>query len=269
METAVVFGDVHGESELLERLISTAHERYGNEVTFYSVGDLVDRGPDSAGVIELCVQHNVQGISGNHELWLQTLFRERKFWPGALSQAMAGDWTLLSYGLTDHSPKEIFDQFFDLVPEAHQEFFKALPVWRKFTVGGETFRLIHGGMKTHDAKTFLPQAEKLSHQTGISVADCLCELVAKVQPDCLMWRGPSVRGNHPNLHKFSDGSTQIFGHIPIKKARVTKTWIGLDTGAGTCEPRMLTGIALPQRELIEIVAPTELVGDSSLDGIDL
>ena len=75
-------GDIHGcleELELLEEKARRTSERSGAEAFFVSVGDLVDRGPDSAGV----VQHLRRGVAagthaailGNHEeMMLRALF---------------------------------------------------------------------------------------------------------------------------------------------------------------------------------------------------
>ena len=70
-----IIGDVHGERAALERLL----ERLGVDVArgraerpLVFVGDLVDRGPDSLGVIQivraLVEQGLAQAIAGNHEL---------------------------------------------------------------------------------------------------------------------------------------------------------------------------------------------------------
>jgi len=65
---AVVFGDVHGDSVKLEKLVAEVRKRFGTEVDIYSLGDLIDRGPDSKGVLDICVREGIQGILGNHEL---------------------------------------------------------------------------------------------------------------------------------------------------------------------------------------------------------
>lgn len=65
-------GDVHGERELLERAFAAMEDRAGGE-TWRAVllGDYVDRGPDSAGVIRLLRAAEREGgivcLKGNHE----------------------------------------------------------------------------------------------------------------------------------------------------------------------------------------------------------
>ena len=38
-----IFADVHGEAKKLEKLIKFAKEQFGEDVEFYSLGDLIDR----------------------------------------------------------------------------------------------------------------------------------------------------------------------------------------------------------------------------------
>jgi hypothetical protein len=78
-----IIGDVHGELHALERLLHRLGvdvERRTARRPVVFVGDLVDRGPDSVGVIELVSRLMDAGIAhavlGNHELNL--LRRERK-----------------------------------------------------------------------------------------------------------------------------------------------------------------------------------------------
>ena len=75
-----IIGDIHGEIDALEQLL----ERLGYHPGGYHperripvfIGDLVDRGPDSPGVVrrvqELVENHGAQVILGNHELNLLT-----------------------------------------------------------------------------------------------------------------------------------------------------------------------------------------------------
>ena len=72
----VIVGDVHGEIDALETLLSRlgynyhGEHRQGRRLVF--VGDLVDRGPDSPAVIErvMALVHRglAQCLLGNHEL---------------------------------------------------------------------------------------------------------------------------------------------------------------------------------------------------------
>lgn len=64
-----VVGDLHGTFTLLRR----AMDAVGYDVTrdrLFSVGDLIDRGPDSADVVEVLQIPGFHAIAGNHELML-------------------------------------------------------------------------------------------------------------------------------------------------------------------------------------------------------
>ena len=64
-----MIGDVHGMSDELSELLAKLQPTKGDEVIF--VGDLVDKGPDSAGVVriarELSERCSVVLVEGNHE----------------------------------------------------------------------------------------------------------------------------------------------------------------------------------------------------------
>lgn len=65
-----IIGDVHGELAALERLLDKLDRasRPGEERTLVFVGDLVDRGPDSPGVLDLVRGLGAHCILGNHEV---------------------------------------------------------------------------------------------------------------------------------------------------------------------------------------------------------
>ena len=64
-ERFAVIGDVHGCSEELATLLDLLTKEGVNSI--FHVGDLVDRGPDSLGVVRLCRERSLRGVMGNHE----------------------------------------------------------------------------------------------------------------------------------------------------------------------------------------------------------
>jgi serine/threonine protein phosphatase 1 len=73
---AYVIGDVHGRLDLLEDLLATIHaeiqHRPAEQILLVFVGDLIDRGPRSANVLERLRTYHREGIEpvfilGNHE----------------------------------------------------------------------------------------------------------------------------------------------------------------------------------------------------------
>lgn len=97
-DSAAIIGDIHGEAAQFENLILKIKEREP-EIELFSLGDMIDRGPDSRGVIELCIKHNIKGILGNHELYLVDLIKNRVLDSIALTPIMGGYQTFSSYGV--------------------------------------------------------------------------------------------------------------------------------------------------------------------------
>lgn len=63
----IIVGDVHGMHKTLSSLLETVNfqTQDGDQLMF--VGDLVNKGPDSAAVIDLAIQHSAMAVRGNHE----------------------------------------------------------------------------------------------------------------------------------------------------------------------------------------------------------
>lgn len=68
----MVIGDVHGCIDELKEIISKKQDRD----EYYIVGDLVNKGPDTKGVIDYCIQNNIKCIMGNHDHHLVTELKE-------------------------------------------------------------------------------------------------------------------------------------------------------------------------------------------------
>ncbi|TWT98436.1 metallophosphoesterase family protein [Stieleria varia] len=107
-----VIGDIHGCSKALRTLIETIAPTPEDEIVF--LGDYVDRGPDSRGVIdqviELQEQCRVVALLGNHEIMLRGVAMrglDPKVW-----LASGGHATVASYGGS-----------LSKMPESHENFF--------------------------------------------------------------------------------------------------------------------------------------------------
>jgi serine/threonine protein phosphatase 1 len=99
-------GDIHGRLDLYETLIAAIEAEIaaapGLAHRIILLGDLIDRGPDSAGVVARTQAwqqaRNVQVLAGNHEEMFLAAFEK----PEALRHFLkhGGRETLLSYGLS-------------------------------------------------------------------------------------------------------------------------------------------------------------------------
>jgi len=243
-----IFGDVHGDSKSLQNLIQKARAEGGPDVLLYSVGDLLDRGPDSKGVLDICIREGVQGVLGNHELWMHKYLAMGEFDDFALHPMMGGKKTLLSYGLLEEDFSRTDQKLKWLVPPKHKEYLLNLPLTRTLWVGGVRYRITHGGIPRNSGTSALQAFEGKLQEIGVRVlpdeiSDNILKLFAESQSSVFLWAG-AKRGQ---VFRFPDGSFQVFGHTPwMGGAEINSTdnYIALDTGCGTCPPFALSGVLL-------------------------
>jgi diadenosine tetraphosphatase ApaH/serine/threonine PP2A family protein phosphatase len=149
----IAVGDIHGKRIEMDRLIAAVRDRYAPEaVKFLFVGDLVDRGPESAAVIstvhDMCSSGEASCVLGNHdELFLQAvllirpdLVREAGLDPAPMEglvadfrfapQRLLSHWinqgggeTLRSYGAIPRNPDT-----WNVLPREHLYFLATLPL---------------------------------------------------------------------------------------------------------------------------------------------
>lgn len=62
----VIVGDVHGQKASLEELLGKIHFDKAQDHLIL-VGDLINKGPDSAGVVDLAIELGAHAVRGNHE----------------------------------------------------------------------------------------------------------------------------------------------------------------------------------------------------------
>ena len=61
-----VMSDIHGMADLFVKMLDKI--RFGGEDTLYILGDMIDRGPDPAEVLDIVRSHsNIIALRGNHE----------------------------------------------------------------------------------------------------------------------------------------------------------------------------------------------------------
>ncbi|PTQ74974.1 metallophosphoesterase family protein [Celeribacter persicus] len=154
-------GDIHGQLDMLKAAharIEADKARVGDsDARIIHLGDYVDRGPDSAGVIQYLMDGIAEGkpwrtIRGNHDRMFTRFVRHGiahddhiksgKSW---LHPALGGPDTLASYGV------EAVDGEFELahmraaraVPEAHIEFIENAPL----TYAWGDYLFVHAGIR--------------------------------------------------------------------------------------------------------------------------
>lgn len=105
-ETAVTYavGDIHGSLAKMQALIGACRQHAdGRAMRFVFLGDYIDRGADSAGVVRAMMalrdelQERLIALRGNHEAWLLSVLDRDAPERGWLFNG--GNQTLLSYGI--------------------------------------------------------------------------------------------------------------------------------------------------------------------------
>ena len=196
-------GDIHGLSDRLKILHQSIRDdlrqRPMLSALLIHLGDYVDRGPDSAGVVaQLAHGPPIEGIEtinliGNHE---NTMIEAL-----AGDAASATDWlfnggepALTSWGVAPGTPRA---DWLPAIPAAHMNFLHGLAVSHR--EGGYMF--VHGGIRP-----------------GVALDAQL--------------RDEMIRMRHPFLNSEADhGAVIVHGHTPVKAPMVRPNRIGIDTGA--------------------------------------
>lgn len=203
-------GDIHGRLDLLLELLNTinqeisAHPKDHNTVVF--LGDYVDRGPDSAGVVKHLSKLSLHGaecifLRGNHEKYIMDLTTLSV--PYDIWLQNGGGATLKSYGV-DADPENdlqnaqaVQEALKHAIPQDHWDFFEGLKLsWRK----GSIF-FAHAG---------IDPTRPLDQQRGQD----------------LMWiREPFLNAERDH------GALIVHGHTPHYEPEVRRNRINVDTAA--------------------------------------
>lgn len=218
-------GDVHGRLDLLEECLRRVEDDMAARAPAQNIivflGDLVDRGPSSAEVVEHLSNYSRPDVrtvflSGNHEEVLVRLLRgEGKF---------LGDWLRFggaecarSYGIDPSlfkrlRPEQGVALLREKIPEAHQAFLESFVD----TVRIGSYLFVHAGVRP-----------------GVPLSE-------QSQTD-LRW----IR--EPFLHDPTDhGFVVVHGHTIAEQVDVHDNRIGIDTGA--YRTGVLTALALEGSE---------------------
>jgi serine/threonine protein phosphatase 1 len=203
-------GDVHGELEKLERLLGYIGEDariQANPHRIVFLGDLVDRGPQSRGVVEraraLCEADEAWAIRGNHEELMLHAFDKREsigiyFWA-----ENGGDETITSYMLANGAQ----DDWRDAIDKPHLAWMRTLPAMLRDEARGIVF--VHGGI---DPSTFP-----------------LCSDEIRMWTRSQKFFDPGRWPRRPEL----EGIVVVHGHTPTSdfKPHANPCRINVDTGA--------------------------------------
>lgn len=229
MKTTLVIGDIHGCLSTLQALIAKA----GPVDQIISVGDLIDRGPDSIGVVKYCIDNNIQVCLGNHEFMALE----------AISKYLGPDYPYKRMDLLDsdwfaNGGSGVFDSCSKEDLQFMLDYFKSLPIYIKTDY-------THNDLPVVVSHTCL---NNYAYDILNATQDDL-----RAHAESFVWS----RTQAVNIAKFFN----IYGHTPtdyldIKGAvpRISPTGINLDTGCvyqNNIDRGKLTAVLLPSMQVIQ------------------
>jgi len=202
-------GDIHGCSALLdllhEAIVRDAGSWLGEKQIVY-LGDFVDRGPDSKGVIERLMHGVPEGfrahhVKGNHDQAALDFLEDPETY--RVWRSFGGADTLLSYGVRPplfesvEQMVEARDAFETRLPKEHLAFLRELPLM--VTIGDYLF--VHAGVRP-----------------GVP-------LDKQVEEDLLWIREEFL------FSSVTHGKVVVHGHTPLPAPVRASNRISVDTGA--------------------------------------
>jgi len=203
-----VVGDIHGRLDLFEELVHAIErddlEAKAAHTTVILLGDLVDRGPDSAGVIARArrwqAHRRVRILAGNHEEMFLNSFSDISILRHFLKHG--GRETILSYGVDENkynecSLEEVQQIMRGCVPESDRIFLQS---FEEHIVLGD-YAFVHAGIHPE-----IPLEEQ-SRQ------------------DILWIRDTFLRYSEKHSHII------VHGHTIAEEVDERSNRIGIDTGA--------------------------------------
>ena len=113
----VAIGDIHGCAAALDSILTAISP--GQEDTIVALGDYVDRGPDSKGVIDQLIalreRCSLVALQGNHEEMMLNVVKEGQ-----------PPFRWLQYGGVETLDSYKFAGDMDVIPPSHREFFDSM-----------------------------------------------------------------------------------------------------------------------------------------------
>lgn len=202
-------GDIHGRADLLDRMAELICHDLGagpaDDCITVTVGDYIDRGADSRGVIERLVRNpfptRTVALKGNHDELLENFLSDPSVGPHW--QKLGGLGTLYSYGvpisslLSERDCETASAELRSAMPLAHLDFFSTLQT--SLDLGA--YFLCHAGIRPG-----IPFEQQSAHD--------------------LMW----IR-NDFLTSSMDFGKRIIHGHTPVEQPEVRPNRINVDTKA--------------------------------------
>ncbi|MAC79527.1 MAG: serine/threonine protein phosphatase [Rhodobacteraceae bacterium] len=210
-------GDIHGHKAEMDKVLEWIATDGGPEAEIVFLGDFVDRGPDSRGVIQALIDATSAGkpwhvLRGNHDRMFcryvdEGILHDSRILSGKgyLHPALGGLETLKSYGIDaieGDDPFELLDVAQREVPQAHTNFLAS----RDLTLVRDGKLFVHAGI-----------------MPGKPLED-------QIEDDLVWIRGPFLDYTDPHPWLV------VHGHTALEAPQHFGNRIDLDGGAGYGRP---------------------------------
>jgi Calcineurin-like phosphoesterase len=220
MQRTIVVGDVHGCREELELLVNKCGFVPGERLVL--AGDLVAKGPDSAGVVARAREWGALGVLGNHDAHVLALRRTE------MGELLA----------EPRDPKPEHKKVLDELGPKDWLYLEALPLFLRLGPehpGEPETAVVHAGAVPGRKL----EEQRRDHLITLRSIREDGEPTKKLKgtPWASLWTGPE---------------RLIFGHDAIRSLQQYPMAIGLDTGC--VYGGKLTAIILPERRLVQVDA---------------
>lgn len=195
--------DLHGRFDLLKKAWEAIEEdaSKADKITAYTIitlGDYIDRGPQSKEIIDFLIKEEVVSLMGNHEAMAVesiTKLPDISWWVGN-----GGDATLKSYNHSDFTFGKHYEILLQqgVVPDEHVKWMANLPIY--YETKKQLF--VHAGV---------PQSEmNLPPKKAHHYQDMMWMLYSK--NDGRGWKDKHVVHGH---HQFADGPHEWSGRTDL------------------------------------------------------
>jgi serine/threonine protein phosphatase 1 len=264
-----IIGDVHGMLRSLTRLLDAVTAQ-DTAARLIFVGDYVNRGPDSAKVIDLLLSlPSGQFVRGNHDDIFDLVLHGHSYAEGAAGTSAAlafqwfmdygldstfhsygADWTWLKETARDPTPQRL-GQLSDFVPAAHRDFIRSLPA----IVEHDNFFVMHGRWPPQE--TCYPPAisENLRIHTDLRQQVLWGRYSIEEIESQKTWGKRGFFGHTPVHTYFSNPRTAPM--VPI----IGKKLVLLDTAAALATWGRLTAFCVEEDRYVQTTHFGELVSE--------
>lgn len=220
----LIVGDVHGCSTELRELLEVSGFRPGVD-QLVLVGDLVAKGPDSLGVLELARRMRASVVRGNHEnIVLEYADGVGRMVPH--SDKQGGQALIPKFPEHAALAREL--------PAWALEYMRAMPLWLRLPE--HNVLVVHAGLPPGTRPEDVAPND-LMNMRSLGKGRAPSSSPQEGSPWASMWRGPEL---------------VVFGHDAIRGFQDHELALGLDTGC--CYGRALTGVWFPGRSVVSVKA---------------